>query len=612
MTKMKGISLRYKLLAALTVIPLVGLTLFLMLAVNIFEHDKIAYVFDSSLSVSKNRAARVSGEISSAISLTQAIVLSYRADTKNLAESGTYYFDRESKIEGFRLYAMNPSSGVYEKTVDLSKASGKEIVTASEVLYADLLNQSREHSIVIGHPNVGKGKLLLVARFGELADPKHIVAVTLLDAQELSDVFDERGTYLSFLSRKDGTSIFGGERTEKAGWSSSDIWTELGKRGTPEGIAELKSPKGKKYLAAFTDVGAGDLVVVSLVNRDAALEAVNTLLRKSVLFFIIVLSATAIIAVVASRGLTSTLARLSSATQKISEGNFGVRVDMNAGGELGVLARSFNKMAGEVSRLMLQTAEKARMEAELATAKAVQETLFPENHAQLGPVQISGYYMPASECGGDWWYYCENGDKIYIWIGDATGHGAPAALLTSAARAVASVINYGPPRGAAESLQILNRAICETSKGKMMMTFFLACIDKTTGQMTYSNASHEPPLLLHQKETVPDRGDFIPLNEVNNPRLGEQIDCKYAEASLQLVAGDRIVFYTDGVTDVKSPDDKGWGERRFLKSLSVGLSENADANPALGVVVNQLEAFRANTPLDDDVTLIVCNYKGAA
>ncbi|MEK7356398.1 MAG: SpoIIE family protein phosphatase, partial [Bdellovibrionota bacterium] len=321
---------------------------------------------------------------------------------------------------------------------------------------------------------------------------------------------------------------------------------------------------------------------------------------------------TAIIAVLAARGLTSALGHLSSATQKIAEGDFGVRVDVKSGGEIGSLATSFNTMAEEVSRLMKETAQKARMESELATAKAVQETLFPEPHAQMGSVHVSGYYMPASECGGDWWHYSENGDKVYIWIADATGHGAPAALLTSATRAVVSVISHGPARPVSEALGILNRAICESSKGKMMMTFFLACIDKNTGEMTYANASHEPPLILHKTEDEPGRDDFTPLNDVNNPRLGEQIDCIFKEGRVQLQTEDRIVFYTDGVIDVKNPEQKQFGERRFLKSLATELHASPEAKEALGQVVDKLESFRSDTPLDDDVTLVFCNYKGAA
>ncbi len=111
--------------------------------------------------------------------------------------------------------------------------------------------------------------------------------------------------------------------------------------------------------------------------------------------------------------------------------------------------KNFNIMAAEVSRLLDQTAEKARMESELQTAKTVQETLFPETRAKIGPLAIAGYYEPASECGGDWWHYCQIGNKIFLWIGDATGHGAPAALITSAAKSASTIIerlNISPPR----------------------------------------------------------------------------------------------------------------------------------------------------------------------
>lgn len=608
---LKKLSLKYKLLAALTLIPLIGLTLFLLLAVNIFEKDKIAYIFDSSLSVSQTRATRVSSEISSVVSLAQAVVLSYRADTKNLAETGQYYFEREAKFEQLQIYALSMDTGSYERTVDLKKA-GFETPAGAEAWLQDLLSAAREKLIVVWREPVG-GSIWLGARFGEATDPKHVVALTRFDAGELQAVFTDRGPYMSFLIHKQGSSepVFMSRAEAEPGWGALDVWTDL-KAKTPEGIDELTAPSGAKHLVSFVDAGVGNLAVVSMVDRQAALQAVDDLLRKSTLFFLAVLSATAILAVLAARGLTGALRRLSTATQKVAGGDFGVRVDIKSGGEIGALANSFNTMAEEVSRLMKETAEKARMESELATAKAVQDSLFPETHAELGPVSITGHYMPASECGGDWWYYCENGDKVYIWIGDATGHGAPAALLTSAARAVASVINFGPTRTCSDALGILNRAICETSKGKMMMTFFLACIDKTTGEMSYANASHEPPLLLHADVQEPSRDDFVALNAVNNPRLGDQIDRVFKEATVQLRPGDRIVFYTDGVIDVKNPDDKNWGERRFLKTLSAELPQTSQTNHALDAVVGQLEDFRSQTALDDDVTLVLCSYKGAA
>src|SRR5690606_10878260 len=151
-----------------------------------------------------------------------------------------------------------------------------------------------------------------------------------------------------------------------------------------------------------------------------------------------------IIGVFASNTLTSAIRNLAEATSKVMDGDFSVRVEPKSGDEIGALAQSFNKMTEEVSRLMEKTAENARMEAELKTAHTVQATLFPQNEAHLGPIAIYGKSEPASECGGDWWHCSHIGNKVYGWIGDATGHGVPAALLTSAARAVASVIEGIP------------------------------------------------------------------------------------------------------------------------------------------------------------------------
>jgi len=608
----RGFSLRYKLMAALMIIPLVGLSLFLAMAKNIFEKDKIAYVFDSSLSVSKTRAARVSSEIASMISVAQAIVLNYRSDTKNLAESGTYFFDREPKFEAFRLFAWNGDSSAYDKNVDLSKPNGKRLLEGRDKVVEEIVRFAKTQPVVVRGVDGASDRLLLAARFGEVSDPRHVIAVALFDASELAEIFNETGRHLSFLSRKEnGKPVLSSEISE-IDFEPADIWGSLSAKKTPEGIEEVVVGGRTQYLASFSEVGVADLVVISMVEKKAALAAVTVLLRKSALFFVLIIAATMIIAVFASRGMTFALSRLSEAAKRISEGDFAVRVEVGAGGEIGQLATSFNAMAGEVSRLMKETAEKARMESELATAKAVQETLFPESVKRIGPVEVAGHYMPASECGGDWWYYCENGDKVYIWIGDATGHGAPAALLTSAARAVASVITSGPELPVGECLGILNRAIFDTSKGQMMMTFFLACIDRATGEISYSNASHEAPLLLHRTEGEANRNDFEPLIEVNNPRLGEQSDRIFTEHKRQLQDGDTLVFYTDGVMDLKNLEAKQLGERKFLKMVANGLASGGTLPESLTTVVRSFEEYRSTVPLDDDVTLILCRYDSAA
>src|SRR5690606_30411398 len=148
-----------------------------------------------------------------------------------------------------------------------------------------------------------------------------------------------------------------------------------------------------------------------------------------------------------------------------------------------------------------------------------------------------------SECGGDWWSYSRIGNKIFLYIGDATGHGAPAALITSAATSAAAVMETMPDITPGRALTILNRAIHQTSKGSIMMTFFVASIDLDNNTFTYSSASHDPPYLLRRTGEKLGRKDLTPLNEVNGPRLGDRKDFIYDEASLEFNPGDLLFFY---------------------------------------------------------------------
>jgi phosphoserine phosphatase RsbU/P len=597
-------------MAALMIIPIMGLTLFLQMAKNIFEKDKVAYVYDASLAVSKTTAARVNSEIASKISVAQAIVLNYRADSKNLAESGTYFFDREAKFEAFQIFAWNPSSSSYDRNVDIAKPTGKRLLEGRQNLVDALVTELKKKPIVLHSIEGSNDRMLLGARFGAIDDPRHVMAVAVFDASDLANVFRANSNQLLYLSMKDnGRVILGGYNSPET-FDPVDIWSGLAKKGTPEGIEELAVGSKTRYLASFSDVGAADLVVISMVDRAAATAAVRILLKKAGLFSILIIAATMLIAVLVSRGLTFALARLSDAAQRISAGDFAVRVDMKSGGEIGQLSSSFNSMAGEISRLMQETAEKARMASELETARTVQETLFPESVKTIGPFEIAGHYSPASECGGDWWFYFENGEKLYVMIGDATGHGASAALLTSAARAVVSVLTSGPALPVGQCMSILNRAIHDTSKGRILMTFFIACIDRKTGEVTYSNASHEPPFLLHKMDHEPDRKSFEPVIDNINPRLGENPLQMYNEGQLQLIAGDTLIFYTDGVIDLKNREEKELGERKFLKILGSGLHHGANLAQSLSSVVRDFEEFRSEQPLIDDVTMILFRYSG--
>jgi sigma-B regulation protein RsbU (phosphoserine phosphatase) len=299
------------------------------------------------------------------------------------------------------------------------------------------------------------------------------------------------------------------------------------------------------------------------------------------------------------------------AAQRISSGDFTKKVLVKSNDEIGSLAESFNLMSKEVSRLLDETAEKARMAGELQTAKTVQETLFPPNLKKFDYVEIAGHYEPASECGGDWWYYTKTDSKLILCIGDATGHGAPAALITSAARSAASVLESFDLEPQ-QIMRLLNKAIYDVSKGKVMMTFFLAVIDLETSTLNYCNASHEPPFLVKGGIDQPKKKDLIPLMEVNNSRLGQSPTSDYDQYAMDIEPDDFLLFYTDGIADIQNPKGVALGEREFLKIILKSLTGREHPEKFIQEMNQSLSDYRRNTNLVDDVTFFCVKYQGRA
>ena len=605
-----GMSLRYKLLILLVSLPMVTLVAYLVLAIHLFETDKIAYVFDSSSTVTNSLATQVTSEVNALISGLKPVLEGYSFTTHSFDETAKGLFQKDKTLDTITIF--KPEAGIsYKEEAKLEKTPLSENwLYVQQNFLNDLLKGANEGGVTMRTWESTKDTLIAVAiRHGQIDDPSRHVSVSVRQAINFLEVFKKSKVYSTYLTEKTGTIILAPSENTLLSFSGWDYFLDIIAKNVPAGTGEAKSPDGKEVLASFAKVSIGSLYVISFIKKSLALSAITVLIAKSILFFIALISLATITSVFASRGLTAKLRDLADATKRVAEGYFDINVEVTSRDEVGVLASGFNRMAAEVARLMQETASKARMEKELETAKTVQETLFPESNYQSGTVAVSGHYQPASECGGDWWNYCEIGGKLYLWIGDATGHGAPAALITSAAKSAAAIIERLPPMGPGKILELMNRAVYETSKGRMLMTFFLACLDKQTGALTYSNASHEPAFQIKRKEGRPiAKEDMLPLADVTSPRLGDNPDSKYPEASAQLEPGDVILFYTDGVVDQENPEGKIWGERKLVRSMQSAMAGKSNALEIATQMKTDGNDYRQGSELKDDVTFFICTY----
>ncbi|MCB9025016.1 MAG: SpoIIE family protein phosphatase [Bdellovibrionaceae bacterium] len=609
------ILLRYKLLALLALMPITFLAIYLVLATNLFKNDKKVYIFDSSVFMSRSLALQIKMEIAAYKRSAAPVLEAINFESYKFSPRSISFFEAQKRIEHLIvLKKQHGKNGKYVET-DYLKAENREV----KELVLDPENTDKMRTIALkqgimisDYKAVTRYFLIIESHFPE-KDPRHFMTLAVYKAPEIFEAFATPNVYKSFLiSRSRFISmrpLFIRSAQDKVRISNFDFFNTIITQQLPDGTTEVKTEEGHPTLVSFSDVGVGDLMVVSVVDKIAAFKTIDDLIYQSILFFVAIICIAIFISVISSISLTSAISKLMHATEQIGEGNFLVDLKLNSRDEFGELARRFSTMADKVSSLLTATAEKARMENELEMVRVVQENLFPPSSLEVGPIKIISHFEPASECGGDWFHYSQIAGKVYLWIGDATGHGAPAALITGAAKSAASIIETSEGITPGQALEVMNHALHSTAHGSILMTFFLAVIDPESGIVTYANASHEFPYVVPDKKGLKKK-DLIPLCESKQgKRLGEEKNSKYDEATYQLQQGDSIVFYTDGVIDLQNIEGAEMGERSFIKAILTATEKSPHLAGRVDNFKKIIKEYRGNAILVDDVTMFWIQYK---
>ena len=309
-----------------------------------------------------------------------------------------------------------------------------------------------------------------------------------------------------------------------------------------------------------------------------------------------------ILAIFQGLSISRPIRQLAWKADQIARGDLDARVDVSSGDEIGLLAENFNFMADQISILLQQTAEKAKMEQELEVAKAIQETLVPSDApVKKSTLTFAGFYLPASQTGGDWWTWAElPGGRILLVIGDVTGHGIPSAMITAAAKSACDVARYVQEEiTVTRLLEIMNHAIFESAQRRFVMTCFASIVDTKARTITYANAGHNFPYLFRQNE---GKGEFGSLM-IRGNRLGDDPTSKYEAKTTDLAMGDVLVWYTDGIVECENAAGEEYGEKRFRASVRKAAA--LDAGEMRDAIIGDANAYFGDTARKDDITMVV-------
>ena len=239
--------------------------------------------------------------------------------------------------------------------------------------------------------------------------------------------------------------------------------------------------------------------------------------------------------------------------------------------------------------------ERERIEQELHVARQIQQALLPEATPQLDGWELSTYYEPAREVGGDFYDFLELEDgRLGLVVGDATGKGMPAALVMATTRGMLRAVVQSV-ESPGEVLARVNEALVAEIPQNMFVTCLYAILDPKSGSLRYANAGHDPPYLRHH-----GGGDAEELRARGLP-LGLMPNMPYEEKEAVLGVGDNALFYSDGLVEAHNPPREMFGFAR-LRAL---VAEHAEEGSLVDFLMEELYSFVGEGwEQEDDITLL--------
>ncbi|MHC4930822.1 MAG: PP2C family protein-serine/threonine phosphatase [Planctomycetota bacterium] len=256
-------------------------------------------------------------------------------------------------------------------------------------------------------------------------------------------------------------------------------------------------------------------------------------------------------------------------------------------------------MAIENHRLLRETMEAQALDQELQTARHIQAKLLPETPAVFGETELAGLSEPSHSVGGDYFdYFPLDLDRVGITVGDVSGHGVGPALIMSSVRAnVRSLLLTRRTLGGIYGL--LNRALYADLTDGRFVSLFICLYDAKRHTLEYQNAGHTAPLIFStEHETFQE----IPTTA---PALGIIDDISAGPCpTIPAKKGDFLISYTDGVTEMHSPDGELFGEERIKSAVRRSVLAGGGPSDIVAAVKTDLESHSAGLPRRDDVTLV--------
>jgi serine phosphatase RsbU (regulator of sigma subunit) len=282
------------------------------------------------------------------------------------------------------------------------------------------------------------------------------------------------------------------------------------------------------------------------------------------------------------------------------------------------LAFLISSMLGHLVYQQSKAQEELRLARELEIATLVQKSFFPKNTQSTREiVAVQGFFQPASECGGDWWGQFHHNSYTYVMIGDAVGHGVPAALVTAVAFSVSRVVEnhfHTHPENIpmpSSIMKMVHDILSSMSSDLACMTFQVLALNEVTGEGWIANAGNPQPLHLKVPVLAPDlkeseQSNLVKTVLIRGDVLGSNDDSKMTDHPFKLAYGESLIMYTDGIVENNSRiTQKALGKIWFKNLAAEANLQTRDNGDLIKYIWNRYQDLTKGIPPEDDATLVV-------
>lgn len=318
-----------------------------------------------------------------------------------------------------------------------------------------------------------------------------------------------------------------------------------------------------------------------------------------ILFFVYLVAL--VIAFVLVGSIARNVNKLTRAAQAIGRGDLSVRVNSRSRDQIGDLARSFDGMAASIERLLVETAKKEKIDADLAVARAIQRSLLPESGGSWPGFRVVSHFEPVAEIGGDFYDVLPAPDgRTAVVVGDVSGHGLPTGLIASAAKAsIRTFIEVGTT--GPEICRRLNSRPAAASRRRTFLTLALFAYDAVRRAGTLTNAGHPAPYRIS--------GGRVERLALPAFPIGLLPQTVFPSREVSFEPGDRLVLFTDGIVEAADASGDPYGYERLEALLEAQASHTAEE--LLAAILAAVAEHVREAALEDDRTLVLLSFEPA-